>query len=739
MKLKSTFKSAVGVVTLLALNSTVNAEDFYVDSKASYYDAVSQVGPGDDIVFKNGTYRDFEIKFQAQGSKQAPVTLRAETKGEVVFSGQSNLAIAGSHVVVSGLVFKNGYSPSGSVISFRVNRDDVANHTRVTEVVIEDYSKPDKFESDYWVALYGKHNRFDHSYLAGKRNRGVTVAVRLDSADSTENYHQIDNNYFGYRPELGSNGGETLRIGTSHYSLENSFTRVENNVFDRCNGEVEIISVKSGGNTLHGNTFIESRGTLTLRHGNKNTITNNVFLGNGVPNTGGVRVINADQEVANNIFKGLTGYRFGSGFTVMNGVPNSPQNRYHQVKNANIHHNTFIDVSHIQLAAGADEERSAPPVDSVFTKNLVVANRVPTTFSFFDDISGITFSNNIANYSVESQIEAGFTKRTDIGESTNVTVDGMQVGADDSVKALSKDEVGPSWYQKKEYELPFKSGKEIRVEPGVNTIFDAVTQAEDGDVLVLGEGKYSEEKIIKVEKVLSIEGASPDLVTILPQRSALFEISDNGALALQRVTLAGTDAPDAAGNTLIRTKKWGMLTNYRFTMDNVKVVDVDINHSFHFFSAGARSFATHFSVTNSHFETISGNVFAFNKVKDDLGIYNVEVLNISNNVFENVSGALALIYRGGTDESTFGPKVTLSDNTLTKVGHGKRNKRKASIFLHGVQKTNIRNNKFDSSAKVRIEHTVGEPQTTLSQNSFSNTDKPSIIDFLTAKDGCQCQ
>jgi len=653
MKLKSTFKSAVGVVTLLTLNSTVNAEDFFVDSKASYYDAVSQVGPGDDIVFKNGTYRDFEIKFQAQGSKQAPVTLRAETKGEVVFSGQSNLAIAGSHVVVSGLVFKNGYSPSGSVISFRVNKDDVANHTRVTEVVIEDYSKPDKFESDYWVALYGKHNRFDHSYLAGKRNRGVTVAVRLDSADSTENYHQIDNNYFGYRPELGSNGGETLRIGTSHYSLENSFTRVENNVFDRCNGEVEIISVKSGGNTLHGNTF--------------------------------------------------------------------------------------IDVSHIQLAAGADEERSAPPVDSVFTKNLVVANRVPTTFSFFDDISGITFSNNIANYSVESQIEAGFTKRTDIGESTNVTVDGMQVGADDSVKALSKDEVGPSWYQKKEYELPFKSGKEIRVEPGVNTIFDAVTQAEDGDVLVLGEGKYSEEKIIKVEKVLSIEGASSDLVTILPQRSALFEISDNGALALQSVTLAGTDAPDAAGNTLIRTKKWGMLTNYRFTMDNVKVVDVDINHSFHFFSAVARSFATHFSVTNSHFETISGNVFAFNKEKDDLGIYNVEVLNISNNVFENVSGALALIYRGGTDESTFGPKVTLSDNTLTKVGHGKRNKRKASIFLHGVQKTNIRNNTFDSSAKVRIEHTVGEPQTTLSQNSFSNTDKPSIIDFLTAKDGCQCQ
>ena len=32
---------------------------------------------------------------------------------------------------------------------------------------------------------------------------------------------------------LGSNGGETLRIGTSHYSMFNSNTLVENNYFDR--------------------------------------------------------------------------------------------------------------------------------------------------------------------------------------------------------------------------------------------------------------------------------------------------------------------------------------------------------------------------------------------------------------------------------------------------------------------------------------------------------------------------
>ncbi|MFZ8198735.1 chondroitinase-B domain-containing protein [Alteromonas portus] len=740
MKVVNVFKSAMGVITLFVFNSAVHADNYLVDSEQSYLEALTKVAPGDDIVLKNGTYQNFEIKFKAQGNEQAPITLRAETKGGVVLSGQSNLSISGNHLIVSGLVFKDGFSPSGSVISYRTSKDELANNTRVTEVVIEDYSKPDKFENDYWVALYGKHNRLDHSYLAGKRNRGVTVAVRLNSAGSIENYHQIDNNYFGYRPELGSNGGETLRIGTSHYSLENSFTRVENNVFDRCNGEVEIISVKSGSNVLNGNTFIESRGTLTLRHGNGNTISNNVFLGNGVPNTGGVRVINADQEVANNVFKGLTGYRFGSGFTVMNGVPNSPQNRYHQVKNANIHHNTFIDVSHIQLAAGADEERSAPPMDSIFSNNLVIADTVPTTFSFFDDISGIEFTNNVANYSVESQIEKGFTKRSDIQASSshNIKVDGMQVGADSSVKALNKSDVGPSWYEKKVYETPFGSGNEVSVEPGVNTLFEAVAKAQDGDTLVLADGVYSEEKIVEVDKTLSVKGGANANIVILPQRSALFEISDNGSLEIEGVTLSGADAPDAAGNTFIRTKKWGMLTNYRFVMNKVKVTDLDINHSYHFFSAGARSFATLLSITNSQFDTISGHVLALNKEKDDLGIYNVEVLNLESNTFKDVEGALALIYRGGTDESTFGPKVTISKNVLTNVGLGKRNKRKASIFLHGVQKTQIRSNEFNATAPVKIEHTVGEPQTSHSGNTFVDTHDIIITDFLKEKDECSC-
>ena len=193
--------------------------------------------------------------------------------------------------------------------------------------------------------MFGKHNRFDFNHLEGKRNKGVTLAVRLDTEDSRENHHIIANNYFGPRPILGANGGETLRVGTSHYSRSNSFTRVENNYFDRCDGELEIISSKSGGNVFRGNVFFQSRGTLTMRHGHGTLVENNVFFGNGADHTGGIRVINKRQTVRNNYLEGLTGYRFGGALVVMNGVPNSPINRYDPVEDSSIENNSIVEIS----------------------------------------------------------------------------------------------------------------------------------------------------------------------------------------------------------------------------------------------------------------------------------------------------------------------------------------------------------------------------------------------------------
>jgi len=262
--------------------------------------AVGNLKPGDELVMANGTWKDVELRFTGTGTQDKPILLRAEQPGLVIISGQSNLGISGSHIVVSGLVFKDGFTPTSEVISFRTSRTDLATNSRVTNSVIDNFSNPERTASDTWVAIYGKNNRFDHNSLLNKGNRGVTLAVKLKGEENQENGHIIEYNYFGPRQTLGSNGGETLRVGTSHFSRKYSNTVVRHNYFDRTSGELEIISSKSCGNVFDGNVFFESQGTLTMRHGHYTLVENNYFLGNRKPNTGGIRIINENQTVRNN-------------------------------------------------------------------------------------------------------------------------------------------------------------------------------------------------------------------------------------------------------------------------------------------------------------------------------------------------------------------------------------------------------------------------------------------------------
>ena len=544
--------AVVSPALILLLGCQADAKDYLVTDQDAYEEAVENARPGDVIKLANGTWEDFEIVFSGKGEEDNPIRLTAETKGEVILSGQSNLRLAGEYLEVSGLVFKDGYTPTSEVISFRRNKDDLANNSRVTEVVIDNYNNPERYEVDFWVMVYGKNNRFDHNHLVGKRNKGVTMAVRLNTKESQENNHRIDNNYFGPRPILGSNGGETLRIGTSHHSRTDSFTVVENNYFDRADGELEIISNKSGKNEFRNNTFYESRGTLTMRHGNNNLVENNVFFGNGADHTGGIRVINAGQTIRNNYMEGLKGTRFGGAFVVMNGVPNGPINRYDPVINANIVHNSLIDSDNIQLGAGSDEERSGPPKDSVMANNLIVNSDGRDVFTVYDDMSGIDFENNVLGSMDPPSFASGF-ERADVtltrGENGLLYPQaGLTAGAKRDLKVTTKDMVGPSWYPKAEPFIAFGSGNNIVVEPKEGAIYEAVSLAQPGDTIVLNAGDYTVTKFLKIDKPLTFKGEGDVNVTF--ERTALFQIDDGGSLQIVGLDISGEDSPDNAGISL---------------------------------------------------------------------------------------------------------------------------------------------------------------------------------------------
>src|SRR3546814_4831856 len=65
------------------------------------------------------------------------------------------------------------------------------------------------------------------------------------------------------------------------------------------------------------------------------------------------------------------------------------------VANARIEGNSLIDVARITLAAGADAERSAPPVDSKFERNLIVGAKGHDPFRAEGEIGGIAFADNV--------------------------------------------------------------------------------------------------------------------------------------------------------------------------------------------------------------------------------------------------------------------------------------------------------------------------------------------------------
>ena len=374
-------------VLAMFLVGNLGAADFFVTNLIQFNVAVPLAQPGDTITLANGVWANADLVFIGEGSDSDPITLRAQTSGRVYLTGASRLHLGGSHLVVQGLVFTNGFPQALDVIEFQAGFATLAVSCRVTECAIFDFNPPVPGVETKWVSLYGFSNRVDHCYFKGKQNPGTLMVVRLPPAGgadaATPNYHLIDHNHFGPRPLVGGNGGEIIRVGESDTAFNLSRTIVEYNYFNGCDGEIEIISNKSCENVYRYNTFEECAGTLTLRHGDACRVESNYFLGNDKPATGGVRINGEDHVIMNNYFQNLAGGAGYSAVVLMQGLENSPLNGYFQVRNAVIAFNSLINCSNSLLVgleatfseSGTNRTTTMPPVDCKIANNIVFTTK----------------------------------------------------------------------------------------------------------------------------------------------------------------------------------------------------------------------------------------------------------------------------------------------------------------------------------------------------------------------------
>jgi poly(beta-D-mannuronate) lyase len=172
---------------------------------------------------------------------------------------------------------------------------------------------------------------------------------------------------------------------------------------------LEIISNKSCHNTIRYNTFFESEGSLTLRHGNHAVVYGNFFIGNGQKKTGGIRIIGEDHVIFDNYFHGLKGTGARAAISFTNGISDSPLNGYYQVKDTQVFDNKIIDCEEaFSIGTGKNENRDLPPVRTIITANHIMTGRALVVLE--DSSADVRWENNKL-YQKKGEVPTGFSLR----------------------------------------------------------------------------------------------------------------------------------------------------------------------------------------------------------------------------------------------------------------------------------------------------------------------------------------
>lgn len=654
--------------------------------------ANKNAAPGDIVILQNGNWENISIKLNCKGTKENPIIFKAKTAGKVVITGKSSLKIGGDYIIVDGLYFTNGYSGGEPVITFRSSKDQLGNNCRVTNCVINDFNNPKRMDDNNWVTFYGKNNRLDHCSFKDKKNMGVLLAVILDDEKSRENYHSIDHNYFGRRPVLGSNGGEIIRVGVSQHCQFNSNTKISNNFFEYCDGETEIVSIKSCSNIIQDNIFKESQGSLVLRHGDNNIVLGNLFLGNDKVATGGVRVINKGQIVRNNVFYKCRGANFKAPLAVMNGIPNSPAHRYVQVTDAEIKNNIFYECSPLSFGEGSDAERSLPPDNVVFINNSFYNTRDSIVYTASDAITGIRFENNKVSTAIKQKLNGGFEKTILSAKSpaTTKTVTDPVFTSINMIPVALKEataSTGATWFPKNE-----TAKKTVGLTVACANADEIYKQLERKEPVIirLTGNEYSLTKPFLISKSVQIFGDTKTAIRFNTYKQlSVFAIAGNGELSLSNLNIDGSNIKASA---FIANDSNGQSNHYNLAVRNCKFEGFSNELGCQdIFFAYKSMIADSIVFRNNSFTNIQSKIFSMDSETDNKGYYAAEKIIISQNQFSSITGTLLNLYRGGNDESTLGPNLLFSNNKVTDCVSRSNS---PLITLTGVQQSNISSNSF---------------------------------------------
>ncbi|MCX5685332.1 MAG: polysaccharide lyase 6 family protein [Planctomycetota bacterium] len=273
MRLKRFAGAMIAVVGCLVFAGSVAAGEIAVGPDMPVGKTIAAAQPGDVIVLPDGVHTDLKIAFAAAGLPGKPITLKAKNPGKCTLTGAAGITISGKHLVVEGLVFDQAWG--AGIVMLRGATD-----CRLTDCAFIECGNPEStFGRAIDLAERSKNNRVDHCYMQGNLSMGMGVKVgepdNLENSDNT-----FDHNYFRNIVHRFNNGQESVQLGQGPAGETAVRATVEFCLFERANGDPEIISSKSSSNVLRYNTFRDcDYGSLTLRGGANTRVEGNFFFG----------------------------------------------------------------------------------------------------------------------------------------------------------------------------------------------------------------------------------------------------------------------------------------------------------------------------------------------------------------------------------------------------------------------------------------------------------------------------
>lgn len=367
------------LILLLFVSAVFAQSKIVISNIAKLKDAVNTASPGDTIQIKNGKYdTGGSVRITNSGTTDKPIVIAAESVGEVELTGDSYFDFRQcANIVLEGIKFTS--------TDYTVIKLQACNNIRITRNIF----KLKETSSLKWILIGGvwndpaamsSYNRIDHNLFEGKTQPGnfITIDGSPEPTYKSSQHDRIDHNHFKNNNPRAVNEKESIRIGWSELSMSSGNTTVEYNLFEDCNGDPEIISVKTCDDTVRYNTFRRCQGTLSLRHGNRSVVNNNYFFGDGVEGTGGIRIYGDDHKIYNNYFEGLKGTKWDAPITLTNGDYDggSSYSKHFRINRATIVYNTLIYNDHaFEIGYTNNGNYSKPPRDVVIANNLVVADK----------------------------------------------------------------------------------------------------------------------------------------------------------------------------------------------------------------------------------------------------------------------------------------------------------------------------------------------------------------------------